>query len=254
MSNTLTDKIYWDSKDPRIVALADIADPDARVSAAVVLDKTGLVIDRQIDLWRWQPSLVMALRKADGYPWSPNAFQPNLLNPFKLVSGPSTDMTQPWPRSIKVSTDAADYPAFAPPPPPLPVSNSPIGALNGDLYEVNIAVAQIAGQYLFKDGQTYTAKIKPTGPDQLEIQGCVLGFLCGGETWTRVAGPIPSSPSNSMAKGAPKASPKAGTTSANAKPGTPAPSARTTGHATAGHPADAVGDICLLPDIARFAH
>ena len=116
-------------------------------------------------------------------------------------------------------------------------------------------VDQWEGQvYNAKDGQTYTAKIKPIGPDQLEIQGCVLGFLCGGETWTRVAGPIPSSPSNSMAKGAPKASPKAGTTSANAKPGTPAPSARTTGHATAGHPADAVGDICLLPDIARFAH
>jgi uncharacterized protein (DUF2147 family) len=117
-------------------------------------------------------------------------------------------------------------------------------------------VDQWEGQvYNAKDGQTYTAKIKPTGPDQLEIQGCVLGFLCGGETWTRVAGPIPSSPSNSMAKGAPKASPKAGTTSANAKPGTPAPSsARTTGHATAGHPADSVGDICLLPDIARFAH
>jgi hypothetical protein len=24
--------------------------------------------------------------------------------------------------------------------------------------------------------------------------------------------------------------------------------------ATAGHPSDPVGDICLLPDIARFAH
>ena len=56
--------------------------------------------------------------------------------------------------------------------------------------------------YNAKDGQTYTSKIKPVGRDQLEIQGCVLGFLCGGETWTRVAGPIPSSPANSMAKGA----------------------------------------------------
>src|SRR5471032_2478816 len=58
--------------------------------------------------------------------------------------------------------------------------------------------------YNAKDGQFYSSTIKPAGPDQLEIQGCVLGFLCGGETWTRVAGPIPSSPVNSMAKGAPK--------------------------------------------------
>src|SRR3981189_1091416 len=58
--------------------------------------------------------------------------------------------------------------------------------------------------YNAKDGQFYSSTIKPVGSDQLEIQGCVLGFLCGGETWTRVAGPIPSSPANSMAKGGPK--------------------------------------------------
>jgi hypothetical protein len=115
----------------------------------------------------------------------------------------------------------------------------------------------------------------------------VLGFLCGGETWTRVGPPIPSSPANSMAKGAPKnpagAAPKA------AAPGTAAPTAaapanpasqKTTGGAAnpapqkttgvvaapapapkaapgqkqaAAQPAD-IGDICLLPDIARFAH
>ena len=58
--------------------------------------------------------------------------------------------------------------------------------------------------YNAKDGQLYSSTITPTGTDQLEIKGCVLGFLCGGETWTRVAPPIPSSPANSMAKGAPK--------------------------------------------------
>ena len=67
-------------------------------------------------------------------------------------------------------------------------------------------VDQWEGQvYNAKDGQLYSSTIKPVGSDQLEIQGCVLGFLCGGETWTRVAGPIPSSPANSMAKGATKA-------------------------------------------------
>ncbi len=61
--------------------------------------------------------------------------------------------------------------------------------------------------YNAKDGQLYSSTIKPVGAEQLEIQGCVLGFLCGGETWTRVGPPIPSSPANSMAKGAPKSLP-----------------------------------------------
>src|ERR1700755_3595835 len=47
--------------------------------------------------------------------------------------------------------------------------------------------------YNAKDGQSYSSTIKPVGSDQLEIQGCVLGFLCGGETWTRVDAPIPLS-------------------------------------------------------------
>jgi hypothetical protein len=135
--------------------------------------------------------------------------------------------------------------------------------------------------YNAKDGQNYSSTIKPVGTDQLEIQGCVLGFLCGGETWTRVGPPIPSSPTNSMAKGAPKAAPGAApkSTASGTAPGAapttaaPAPAApKTTGTApapanpapapkaapgqkaaTAAAPAD-IGDICLLPDIARFAH
>ena len=114
--------------------------------------------------------------------------------------------------------------------------------------------------YNAKDGKLYSSTIKPVGSDQLEIQGCVLGFLCGGETWTRVAGPIPSSPANSMAKGAPKGAgapqPKAAapTTTAMAPKTSPAPKAPAQKPATAGQPADTVGDICLLPDIARFSH
>jgi uncharacterized protein (DUF2147 family) len=122
-------------------------------------------------------------------------------------------------------------------------------------------VDQWEGQvYNAKDGQSYSSTIKPTGSDQLEIQGCVLGFLCGGETWTRVAPPIPSSPANSMAKGAkntgtlPKTAapaPAAPKTTGSANPA-PKPSGQKL--ATAGQPADQIGDICLLPDIARFAH
>lgn len=109
--------------------------------------------------------------------------------------------------------------------------------------------------YNAKDGQTYASSITPTDPQHLEIKGCVLGFLCGGETWTRVAPPIPSSPANSMARGSAKASlaPKiAGTTTGAATtPGMPKPVGRKTASA---QPGDTVGDICLLPDIARLAH
>jgi uncharacterized protein (DUF2147 family) len=113
--------------------------------------------------------------------------------------------------------------------------------------------------YNAKDGQFYSSTIRPIGSDQLEIQGCVLGFLCGGETWTRVAGPIPSSPANSMAKGAPKTT---GALPRTAAPTTGAAAPKTTGSVnpapkTSGQKsasADPVGDICLLPDIARFSH
>lgn len=129
-------------------------------------------------------------------------------------------------------------------------------------------VDQWEGQvYNAKDGQLYSATITRAGPDQLEIKGCVMGFLCGGETWTRVGPPIPSSPVNAMAKGAPKsgsAAPKPqgtqqgaqaaqATTGANA----PAPAVpKATGAAKPGQKgaADPVGDICLLPEIAGFAH
>jgi uncharacterized protein (DUF2147 family) len=124
--------------------------------------------------------------------------------------------------------------------------------------------------YNAKDGQLYSSTIKPVGTDQLEIQGCVLGFLCGGETWTRVGPPIPSSPANSMAKGAPKGPAGAAPAPKTAAPAAPAPAPKTTGAvnpapapkaapaqkqaaAAAAQPAD-IGDICLLPDIARFAH
>jgi uncharacterized protein (DUF2147 family) len=119
-------------------------------------------------------------------------------------------------------------------------------------------VDQWEGQvYNAKDGQFYSATITPVSNDELEIKGCVLGFLCGGETWTRVGPPIPPSVANSMAKGAPKtvgAAPKA---AASVAPKTPAPSAAIAakgGQKTTAQPADSVGDICRLPDIAGFAH
>lgn len=108
--------------------------------------------------------------------------------------------------------------------------------------------------YNAKDGKSYESTIAPIGTDQLKIQGCVLGFLCGGETWTRVGDPIPSSPTNAKTPGAksaaaPKAAPTTGT--AAVQPKQQAGMAPKAGaRATPGQAAD-IGDICLLPEIAN---
>jgi len=112
--------------------------------------------------------------------------------------------------------------------------------------------------YDAEDGRLYSSTITPISADQLEIKGCALGIFCGGETWTRVAPPIPS---HDAAKAAPKAksaapstaaAKTAATTPAAAKPGAapvPAGAPKSTGATT-----DRVGDICLLPDVAGASH
>lgn len=40
--------------------------------------------------------------------------------------------------------------------------------------------------YNSEDGHTYSASITLLNPSMLRVQGCFLGFLCGGENWTRV--------------------------------------------------------------------
>src|SRR5215471_11132396 len=39
--------------------------------------------------------------------------------------------------------------------------------------------------YNAQDGKTYSGHIALTADNGLRIEGCVLGFLCGGENWTR---------------------------------------------------------------------
>jgi uncharacterized protein (DUF2147 family) len=36
-----------------------------------------------------------------------------------------------------------------------------------------------------ENGKTYEVTMRSQGRDGLEVGGCVLGFLCGSETWTR---------------------------------------------------------------------
>jgi uncharacterized protein (DUF2147 family) len=43
--------------------------------------------------------------------------------------------------------------------------------------------------YNSEDGHTYGANISMADPNTLKVQGCFLGFLCGGENWTRFQEP-----------------------------------------------------------------
>lgn len=50
--------------------------------------------------------------------------------------------------------------------------------------------------YNSQDGHTYSASISLLDPNTLRVQGCFLGFLCGGENWTRVKPQdVPATPS-----------------------------------------------------------
>lgn len=40
--------------------------------------------------------------------------------------------------------------------------------------------------YNSQDGKTYQANISLRGSNVLQVRGCVMGFLCGGEDWSRV--------------------------------------------------------------------
>ena len=42
--------------------------------------------------------------------------------------------------------------------------------------------------YNSQDGRTYDGRISLVAPDTLRVEGCVLGFLCGGEDWHRANG------------------------------------------------------------------
>ena len=46
--------------------------------------------------------------------------------------------------------------------------------------------------YNSQNGKTYSGRIILTSPDVLRVEGCVLGFLCGGQNWTRVKAEQPA--------------------------------------------------------------
>lgn len=107
--------------------------------------------------------------------------------------------------------------------------------------------------YNSQDGKSYDSSIKLLSADKLEIKGCVLGFLCGGQTWTRVVDPAspPGAPKTAPAPTGQKMAPAPAPTAQK----TAAPAAKTGATATAGSkpgtPASPLDDICAIPEIAQ---
>lgn len=113
--------------------------------------------------------------------------------------------------------------------------------------------------YNSQDGKSYDSSIKLLSADKLEIKGCVLGFLCGGQTWTRVVelapppgapktGPAPAGQKTAAPAPAPAAAPKAPAPAPAAAPKTGA--ATTAASKTGAAPANPLDDICAIPEIA----
>jgi uncharacterized protein (DUF2147 family) len=40
--------------------------------------------------------------------------------------------------------------------------------------------------YNAADGKSYSSDVIAAGPRKLEVRGCVMSILCGGETWTKI--------------------------------------------------------------------
>ncbi len=69
--------------------------------------------------------------------------------------------------------------------------------------------------YNTEDGRIYSSNISLASDDVLRVQGCVLGFLCGGQDWTRVKAPPAAAP------GKGKPAQKTGRNAAAAEPNAP---------------------------------
>lgn len=104
--------------------------------------------------------------------------------------------------------------------------------------------------YNAENGKLYDSKIRLLSPDKLELKGCVLGFLCGGQTWTRYVDPAAPPPAPT---GAVPAKPPAPAAAAKAK-APPTMAAKGVTPPPPPNPADPTADVCLLPEIAGAPH
>jgi uncharacterized protein (DUF2147 family) len=88
--------------------------------------------------------------------------------------------------------------------------------------------------YNSEDGHTYSANISLPDPNTLKVQGCFLGFLCGGENWSRAD--TPDTPTGTSSQKSP-AKPPATRKSTGTRPAS--------SDKTAGTQPESSEDVCL---------
>ena len=85
-----------------------------------------------------------------------------------------------WEKEPGVDSNNADHAKQARPTLGMPLLFDMKKKANEDLWEGQVYDAKTTGRL-------QQASIRLLDPDKLEIKGCMLGILCGGETWTRAA-------------------------------------------------------------------
>lgn len=69
------------------------------------------------------------------------------------------------------------------------LTRRPIIGIN--IFEAMKSVSEVkwSGRiYNADNGKTYASDVTLAGPRKLEVRGCIMAFLCGGETWTKLVG------------------------------------------------------------------
>jgi uncharacterized protein (DUF2147 family) len=90
--------------------------------------------------------------------------------------------------------------------------------------------------YNSEDGHTYSANISLADPNTLRVQGCFLGFLCGGENWSRADTSDPPTGTSSQ---------KSSAKPPNNRKTTGTPARSTAADKTAGAAQESNDDVCL---------
>ena len=153
----VTNEIYWASQPEAVQVLNGLPDVN-RSAKAEALAKEGYRIDVPIMVWGWDAFKVMKMRKDYGYTWVPSALMPNItIAPgLTMIGSTPYDPNSPPSGSIKVSTDAKDYPSAVKPvavaPATSPVGPQSIGNLYlttaGDTLPADSVVAEERGRFI----------------------------------------------------------------------------------------------------------
>ena len=153
---TLTDDIYWLAQPPAIRALRNLPSGTDRDVKALALAQSGYFLDVPIMVWNWDPVSTMGVRQQLGFTWVPSALQAPL-------NGIGTGA--PPPGSIRVSTNATDYPPYDPPVPVVHATNVVGWQVFGNVYTfgpgalANGKPMVTDGQVVTQDGVQYTAHV-----------------------------------------------------------------------------------------------